>query len=224
MNSIKTENKGILLIHGFAGDPGEVAPLREHLIQRGYYVKSPLLPGHGLTKSDLSKTTHKEWITAAEQAYFDLSGKCGRIVVIGFSMGGLIAVNLCKYSFSGLVTVNMPIYYWNPGIIAANLITDFRHYGKKYLIASTDKSFFSMVEFQRLLTKTKPLLGNIACKTMVVQALDDDTVHHRSADFILKKVRTAETVFKLSRGGHQIFHSESGEEVCQAVESFVRTC
>ncbi len=211
-------------MHGFAGDPGEVTPLREHLVRRGYFVESPLLPGHGLTKSDLSKTTHEDWIKAAEQAYTDLSEKYGRIVVVGFSMGGLIAVNLCKYSFSGLVTVNMPIFYWNPGIIAANLVTDFKHYGKKYLIASTDKSFFSMVEFQRLLTKTKPLLGNVACKTMVVQAQDDDTVHYRSADYILGKVRTVETVFRPPRGGHQIFHSESGPEVCEAIESFIITC
>lgn len=213
---------GILLLHGFAGDPDEIGPLRDYLIQRGYSVECPLLPGHGLSKKELSQTTHEDWIEAAEQAFLNLSGRYGKIVVIGFSMGGLLAVNLWNYGFSGMVTVNMPIYYWNPGIIARNLITDFRQYGRKYFGASGDKPFASMVEFQKLLTKTKPMLDNITCRTMVVQARDDDTAHYRSADYILKKVRADKTFYGPAHGGHQIFHSESGEEVCRAIESFIQ--
>lgn len=217
-------NTGILLLHGFAGNPDEIKPLQDYLVQSGYSVECPLLPGHGLGRKELSKTTHGDWITAAEQTYFELSQKLGKIVVIGFSMGGLLAVNLWNYGFSGMVTVNMPVYYWNPKIIAANLISDFRQYGRKYLEASTDKPFSSMVEFQRLLAKTKPMLGNITCKTMVIQALDDDTVHYKSADYILNQIRADRDIYRPARGGHMIFHSESGDEACRRIESFIRTC
>lgn len=218
-----TNRAGILLLHGFAGDVEEIKPLREYLEQRGYMVECPLLPGHGLTKRELAVTSCEDWINAAERAYLDLSGKCDKLIVVGFSMGGLLAVNLWHYGFSGLVTVNMPIYYWNLKIIASNLFRDFHRFRKKYMNASLDKSFSSMVEFQKLLTKTKPMLRNVTCRTMIVQALDDDTVHYRSADYILKKIRAEKTVLRPEHGGHMIFQSDNGPEVCGRIERFAES-
>jgi len=218
------DNTGILLIHGFAGDVGEIEPLRDYLAQKGYVVTCPLLPGHGMTKKELSQTTCEDWIASTEQAYLDLSKHCGKIVVVGFSMGGLLAANLWNYGFSGMVTINTPVFYWNPKIIVTNLISDFKTYGKKYFDVSTDKSLSSMLEFQKLLTKTKPMFGNITCKTMVVQASDDDTVHYKSADYIFKKVCADKSIYKLPHGGHMIFQSDHKDEVCKAIESFIRTC
>jgi len=220
----KRKDIGVLLLHGFAGDPAEISPLRDYLTRKGYYVECPLLPGHGLDKKALSQTTHEDWIGAAQQAFLALSERYGRVVVIGFSMGGLLAVNLWNYGFSGMVAVNMPIYYWNFKNILRNLFTDPGQYCRKYFQASTDKPLSSMVEFQKLLAKTKPMLGNITCKTMVIQAADDDTVHHKSADYILKKIRAVKTVYRPARGGHMIFHSEIGDEVCRRIESFIATC
>lgn len=217
------KNDGILLLHGFAGNIEEIRPLQEYLTQRGYSVVCPLLQGHGKTKKELSETTCEDWIDSAEQAYLTLSEKCRRVFVIGFSMGGLLAVNLWNYGFSGLVTVNMPVYYWNPRIILMNLITDFKEYGRKYLKASSDKSISSLLEFLKLLVKTKPMLENITCRTMVVQALDDDTVHYKSADYILKKICADKSTFRPTRGGHMIFHSESGNEVCKRIASFIES-
>jgi carboxylesterase len=213
---------GVLLLHGFAGNTDEVGPLQDYLEQRGYAVECPLLSGHGKTKKELSETTRGDWIASAEQAYLELTKKCDRVFAVGFSMGGLLAINLWNYGFSGLVTVNMPVYYWNPKNIAANLIRDFTLYRKKYFDASTDKSLSSMLEFQKLLTETKSLIGNLTCKTLVVQAMDDDTVHHRSADYILKRVRTEKSACRPLRGGHMIFQSETGPEVCRVIEDFIR--
>lgn len=215
---------GVLLLHGFAGDPAEIGPLRDYLIRKGYHVECPLLPGHGLGRKAMSEATHEDWIDAAQQAFLSLSEKYGRVVVIGFSMGGLLAVNLWNYGFSGIVAVNMPIYYWSFKNIVRNLFSDPRQYGRKYFMAATDKPFAAMVEFQKLLVKTKPMLGNITCKTMVIQAADDDTVHDKSADYILKRIRADKTVYRPARGGHMIFHSESGDEVCRRIERFIGAC
>lgn len=213
---------GILLIHGFAGDVGEIKLLQDYLVQRGYEVACPLLPGHGMTKAELAKSTYCEWIDSVEQTYLDLSRKCSRIIVIGFSMGGLLAVNLWNYGFTGLVTINTPVYYWNPKMIARNLLTDFRMAGRKYLKASTDKSFSSMLEFQKLLTKTKPMFQNVSCRTLVVQALDDDTVKSKSAYYIMKKVRADIELCKIPQGGHNLLQSKSGNEVCRVVGDFIQ--
>lgn len=216
-------NTGILLLHGFAGNPEEVKPLRDFLTERGYRVECPLLPGHGETKAALAKTTHEDWIATAERSYLTLLKECGSVVAVGFSMGGLLAANLWNYKLKGLVTINTPVFYWNPKVIAANLLSDFTQYGRKYLDASTDKPLSSLMEFLRLLTKTKPMFGNITCKTLVVQAMDDDTVHYKSADYILNKVRGEKTACMMPRGGHIIFESQSGPEVCKEIERFIQT-
>ena len=213
---------GVLLIHGFAGNAEEMNPLQEYLKQRGYRVITPLLPGHGRTKRDLSKVTRYDWISAVESAYLNLSRNCRRVFVVGFSMGGLLAVNLWHYGLTGLITVNMPVYYWNPAIIGQNLIGDFRYYGKKYLRASTDKPVSSVIEFLKLLTETKPLLENVTCRTMVIQAVNDDTVHYKSAYYILKRI-PAEVLFqKPPCGGHMVFQSGQGEDICRMIENFIR--
>lgn len=214
---------GILLIHGFAGDVQEIKPLQDYLVQRGYAVASPLLPGHGLAKKDLAESSCNDWIHAVEKVYLDLERECGKVVVIGFSMGGLLAVNLWNYGFAGLITINTPIYYWNPKQIVINLLTDFKKFGKKYLKVSTDKKFSSMLEFQRLLTNTKPMFRNITCKTMVVQALDDDTVYNKSADYIFKRICADKSIYKIPEGGHMIFQSRNGQEVCRMIEEFIQS-
>ena len=214
-------NVGILLIHGFAGSVEDVAPLRDYLVGLGYETVCPLLPGHGGTKKELAESSRAEWIAAAEKAYLDLARRYNKVVVIGFSMGGLLAFNLWHYGFSGLVTVNAPVYYWNPRWIAINLLTNFKAAGEKYLKASTDKSISSMLEFQKLLTGTKPMISNITCSTLVIQSLDDDTVHHKSADYIYRRLRTQKSLHKLPQGGHMIFQSENGKEVCRMIGDFV---
>lgn len=218
------EKTGILLIHGFAGDVDEVGPLRDYLNEKGFLVECPLLPGHGGTKKELSKSTCSDWIASVERSYLDLSKKCKKVIVVGFSMGGLLAINLWNYGFDGMVTINTPVYYWNPRIIAVNLMTDFKKYGRKYIRVSTDKPLAAMLEFQKLLTKTKPMFENITCRTMVIQVLDDDTVHYKSADYLYKKICADKSLYKLPCGGHMILHSKSKDEVCKAIENFIRTC
>lgn len=212
---------GVLLLHGFGGNVDDVEPLKAYLEQRGYLVECPLLPGHGKTKRELSHVSYQDWINEAEKYYLRLSKKCERVFAVGLSMGGLLAINLWNYGFSGLVTINMPVYYWNPRVIAENLRSDFWGYGNKYLTAATDKSLASMVEFQRLLTKTKPLLSCITCRTLVIQAFDDDTVHYKSADYILRKVRADRSCYMPVEGGHMLFQSLAGGKVCEAVDRFM---
>ena len=214
---------GILLIHGFAGNIQEIESLREYLTQKGYTVATPILPGHDGTKKELAESSRFDWIDSIEKSYLDLARDCSKIAVIGFSMGGLLAVNLWNYGFAGLITINTPVYYWNPKRIAINLISDFKVSGKRYLKASTDKTFSSMLEFQKLLTNTKPMFRNITCKTLVVQALDDDTVYYKSADYIFKRICAEKYIYKSPKGGHMIFQSKNGQEVCHIIGDFIQS-
>ena len=215
---------GILILHGFAGSPKDIAMLGDHLSQCGYTVSAPVLAGHDASRKALADAKPPDWIASAEQAAAELRNTCSDIILIGFSMGGLIAVNLCqRLAIHKMVTINTPIFYWNCWQIIKNLARDFFHYGRIYLAAAVEKPFAALLSFLKLLHMSKPLFASVHCPALILQTMDDDTVHHKSADFIFRHVQGEKKLIKLQNGGHLVFYTEEGLRVCAAVEAFVRS-
>lgn len=213
---------GVLILHGFCGETGDVRLLAETLSAGGYLVEAPLLAGHGTAKEELARTTYFDWIASAEQAYLRLAGKTNRIVAVGFSMGGLLTANLWNYGFAGIITVNTPVYYWNFKNIGINLMSDFRGSLRKYFRAADCSPWSTMLEFQKLLIHTKPMFSNITSKALIIQAMDDDTVHHKSADYIYGKLCGEKSMYRVTDGGHMLFCSKRGPEICGVIERFIQ--
>ncbi len=99
---------GVLVLHGFTGNPGSVRALAEACAAAGHTVELPRLPGHGTTVEDMLDTGWKDWSAAAEAAYSDLAGRCEQVVVAGLSMGGSLTCWLGTRhpSIAGLVCIN----------------------------------------------------------------------------------------------------------------------
>jgi carboxylesterase len=85
---------GALLIHGFTGTPRELEGLAERLQEAGLSVHVPRLPGHGTNGRDFLQSGRRDWLRAAADAYMDLRARCDTVHLVGFSMGGLLAVLL----------------------------------------------------------------------------------------------------------------------------------
>lgn len=85
---------GALLIHGFPGTPADVRPLGERLAQAGFSAYGPLLPGLGREIARLGTMTRYDWLEAVRAARQDLHENHDQVVLIGFSMGGAIAMHL----------------------------------------------------------------------------------------------------------------------------------
>ncbi len=102
------DGRGALVLHGFTGNPGSVRGLARALADAGLTVELPLLPGHGTKIADMVRTDWEDWSRAAEQAYADLAARCDRVVVVGLSMGGLLAVWLAVHhpEIAGIAVVN----------------------------------------------------------------------------------------------------------------------
>jgi carboxylesterase len=100
---------GVLLVHGFTGNPSSMRPWGEHLAAAGFAVRAPLLPGHGTTWQDCNTTTEEDWLGAVHRAFDALAGETDRVVVAGLSMGGTLAIRFAEQrpgDLAGLVLVN----------------------------------------------------------------------------------------------------------------------
>lgn len=85
---------GCLLVHGFAGAPDEMRELGAHLAGRGLTVLGLRLPGHSGTPEDLAVVRWRDWLAAVEGACAYLAGRCEQVSLVGFSLGGALAILL----------------------------------------------------------------------------------------------------------------------------------
>jgi len=86
--SVSGGRDGVLVLHGFTGNPQSMRPLAEAIANAGYTVELPRLPGHGTTVEDMMTTAWADWSGAADAAYRELASRCDRVAVVGLSMGG----------------------------------------------------------------------------------------------------------------------------------------
>ena len=89
---------GALLIHGFMGSPKELRPIGEHLAGAGVNVHGILLPGFGAEISRLATIKRAEWLEAAHRAWDDVCGRYAQTILLGYSMGGALAIHLAVRS------------------------------------------------------------------------------------------------------------------------------
>ncbi len=99
---------GVLVLHGFTGNPSSVRGLAEAFAAAGHTVELPRLPGHGTSVEDMLDTGWADWSAVAEAAYEDLAGRCERVVVAGLSMGGSLTcwLGTRHQEIAGLICVN----------------------------------------------------------------------------------------------------------------------
>lgn len=84
----------VLLLHGAGDTPAALRYLAEHLHERGYAVRAPLLPGHGRTIREFAQVTAEAWYEAARDALHELRRDHEWVAVVGLSMGGALAARL----------------------------------------------------------------------------------------------------------------------------------
>ena len=93
---IDGDDRGVLVVHGFTGNPASMRPVAEALGRAGFTVSLPRLPGHGTTVEDLDGTGFPDWSGEAERAYAELAGRCRSVAVVGLSMGGALTAWLAS--------------------------------------------------------------------------------------------------------------------------------
>jgi len=86
---------GVLIIHGFTSSLDCVCEIEPPLKALGLPTRMPVLRGHNAGSPEaLRGVTWLDWVADAKSALQDLLTEVERAIIIGHSMGGLVALNL----------------------------------------------------------------------------------------------------------------------------------
>lgn len=191
-----SNNKGVLLIHGYTGTPAELRLLGDHLHDEGYTVLGVRLPGHGTTVQDLNETQWPCWYDAARIGCERLLKCTDTVMVAGLSMGGLLAMKAAaELPVAKAVFLAAPIYVQDRRVPFLPLLKYFIRYVKK-----SKRSYFSADKYNlsydvmpvkpltslfKLVKECKErLLPSITIPCLIVQSRAEHTVAPKSAQYI----------------------------------------
>lgn len=97
---------GVLLIHGFMGLPAELRSLGYALAQQGYTVTGVLLARHGQPPEAMAGVRWQEWYATVTEAYRQLATRCEQVILVGYSLGGLLGLHLAaQHRVEGVITL-----------------------------------------------------------------------------------------------------------------------
>lgn len=212
----------ILLIHGFTGSPSEFRRLGYVLHDFGYTVNAVCLPGHGTTPEEMLGTRWPDWYGHVLKEYERMrKGPYSRIIAIGHSMGGLLALKLAaERQLDGVVSLAAPIYLWSRKVLLAYPLQYVKKFvNKKPRIAVT--RFEEIIAYGKtpvpcvaslntLIREVKRQLPQVKAPLLIGQGLRDRTVLPRSASFVYERIA--------SRKKELIYYPESSHAVLLDVE------
>jgi len=103
-------SEAILCIHGYTSTPRDLRVIGEQLAGQGFTVSGVLLPGHGTRPTSLDSVHWEEWYHAVRSEYLKLRQICKTVHVIGFSMGGSLAMHLAANETIGKIVLLSPFF------------------------------------------------------------------------------------------------------------------
>lgn len=228
-----TNNKGVLLIHGYTGTPAEMRLLGDHMHEKGYTVLGVRLPGHGTKPEELNETVWQEWYAAAKEGFERLEKSCSEVMVAGLSMGGLLTIKIAaELPVTKAAILAAPIYVQDKRVPFLPLLRFFIHYLKKrkrhYFVADKYNLAYDVMPVKPLsslfalvkLCKEK-LLAKITIPCIVLQSTIEHTVHPRSAQYIYDNINSEEKkLVWYKNSGHILTLDVEREAVFKEISKF----
>jgi len=231
---------GVLLLHGFTSSLATVDRLLAPLEERGIPYALPTLRGHGTRAEDLRGVTWHHWYEDGERALDTLLDRCARVVVMGLSMGGLVALHLAALRperLAGLALVAPALRLDIAGAALIPLLARTgRHAAVDPLRAFEDRSLatdstnyldapiaavHSLVQFGKLVERELP---RVRVPLLILYPSRDRVVRPESARIIHERSGTPAAQKRLlafERSGHEMLQDRQRDEVVAAIMTFI---
>ena len=197
---------GVLVLHGFTGQPLSVKPWAQYLADAGMSVEVPRLPGHGTKWQDMNVTTWQDWYAEVDRAFDSLRASCDTVFVMGLSMRGSLALRLAEQrpdDVAGLVVVNPAVHSERPDRF---LLPFLRHIIPSFPGISNDikkeggdegaydklplKAAYSLTQ---LWSAVKEDIGRVTQPLLIFRSAEDHVVEPSNTAWILANVASTDT-------------------------------
>ncbi|MFH1807281.1 MAG: alpha/beta fold hydrolase [Pseudomonadota bacterium] len=233
----QVDRLGVLLLHGFTSSVRTVDGMVPQLEQAGIPYRVPILRGHGTHYTALEGVTAQDWYDDAEAALLDLLREVDKVVVLGFSMGGLVALNLGirhPDKIAGVVTWAAFLRPRDPLAPLTPLLGKFARswpmpnpYNDKTLAANSENyprcMTDALVALMRYAEDTEKRLGQLHTPICVLQSKKDQITDPVAANVIYRDVSsTYREIHWFTRSGHEMGQDLESAAVFETSLAFAR--
>jgi carboxylesterase len=202
-------NHGVLVLHGFTGNPSSMRPLAERISAAGFQVELPRLAGHGTSVEDMMSTSFADWSSDALKAYDDLASRVEKVAVVGLSMGGGLTAFVAEErpDVAALVFINPLVKH--PGDEFAQGIKDlieggmetFESIGSDIKKEGSKEASYNATPLRQVLSLfdgvkgVESRLGEIKAPALLLSSREDHVVTSDNGDLIEEKLDTVERIW-----------------------------
>lgn len=243
--SSKVRRVSVLISHGYKSAPKEVEALAKFLNGFGLKVYGVRLAGHGTAPINLRDKTWEDWYNSTQRGYAALQNISAKILLIGFSTGGLLQLFSCARKnrlakkIVGVVSINAALKLLDikarmvPGINLWNEMLNNFHIEKGRFEYVDDvpenpqinysRNYIKAVnELEKLMKNCEDNLKNVTAPALIIQAQGDPVVNPISGKMIYEKIQSKEKFLdEMNFKNHIIVNSEGKEEVFESIRKFL---
>ena len=229
----------ILYIHGIMGSPLEFRRIAEALKDENIHFKALLLPGHGRNGNAFARSSADIWQTHVNQEIHHLKNNYSRIILIGHSLGGLLALNAAlRYPVDGIVLLNTPIKtrisFQQISMSLRVLLSSgnandpmIRTYRETFSVALSDWWTMPLwiprlLDVNRVACQTEKILNEVKVPVILFQSIHDETVNPTSAQLLKRGLGDyLLSLTYLNKSTHAYFINEEFNEIIKGIKRFL---
>lgn len=237
--------QGVLLIHGFTGSPWEMRSLGAWLHREGRTAHVVRLAGHGTTPEDMEATTAEDWYGSARAGLDALEQHTRDNVVVGQSMGALLALRLAAEEPARvrkvvlLAPALVTAMSWLPWVAPLIPLSVAASAGRLRFVPKGESDVAddearasspsyratplrSVAELVRLQQAVRPMLARLHQPVLVIHARQDHTCPLENVGILQRELPGPVRTLILPESFHVISVDKERHLVAQAVGAFLQ--
>ncbi|MBP8250789.1 MAG: alpha/beta fold hydrolase [Herpetosiphon sp.] len=241
-SAVECQKLGCLILHGFTSHADSVNRVPVRLAPYHVPYRMPYLRGHGTQPEDLRGVTWHDWYADARAALHDLRRDVDQVVVIGLSMGGLVANHLTAAhpnDIVGVVSVAAALRFYHKHADRARYVAPFlpmwgdenRDMGVGWHDQETGRlhgnyrrfpprTFVSLWKYARVVERQLP---RITQPILVMHSRADRTIPLQAAQIIYDRVSSSDKeLIIFEHSGHEMLRDSESSAVLDQIEAFVQ--
>lgn len=234
----------LVAFHGFSGTASELLPVLRAVATEGFAVDAALLPGHGTTIEDLQEQTFASWLGGARARVDAAVRTHGRVVLLGFSMGSLLALELAAERppwLAGVVLLgnaltllphtSVPLGLWDRAGWPMPDAYFFKPFGGDLvdptlmgtLVTYDHHPLRAAMEVYRAGPRVRGSVGRVDSPMLILHGRRDRVCHWRNAPWLAQNTASQDVTVRIfERSAHVLACDGERDEVAREVVSFMR--